>query len=161
MNSKKSVNRLSYIFLTQNFFNDKLRPIMTRWGSDFFTAPFFLEVIMLSESEWEEIKKELLLIYETKNCIPQNEIEKKLSDLLVEKKGELQIIKLKKIGEKYVLSRREVEVLAEILDGRTNSEISEHLSISISTVKKHVYNIFNKICVNSRSQLLNLVFTME
>lgn len=116
---------------------------------------------MLTESEWEEIKKELLLIYETKNCIPQNEIEKKLSDLLVEKKGELQIIKLKKIGEKYVLSRREVEVLAEILDGRTNSEISEHLSISISTVKKHVYNIFNKICVNSRSQLLNLVFTME
>ena len=116
---------------------------------------------MLSESEWVEIKKELLLIYENKNIKSQNEIEKKLSDILVEKKEELQMNKLKKLTEKYFISKREVEVMAELIDGRTNSEISEILSVSLSTVKKHVYNIFNKMGVNSRFQLLNLVYTME
>ena len=117
---------------------------------------------MLSESEWEEIKNELLLIYENRNTASNNDIEKMLSDLLVIKSNnEAQINRLKNISEKYLLSRREVEVLAEILDGRTNSEISENLSVSLSTVKKHVYNIFNKIGVNSRAQLLNLVFTTE
>lgn len=116
---------------------------------------------MLSESEWDEIKKELLLIYANRNTVSQSEIEKKLSNLLVEKNEEFQINKLKKFSEKYFLSRREIEVLAEILEGRTNSDISETLTVSLSTVKKHVYNIFNKIGVNSRSQLLNLVYTTE
>ena len=130
----------------------------------YIAAPIFLNggLIMLSESEWEEIKNELLLIYENRNTASHNDIEKMLSDLLVIKSNnEAQINRLKNISEKYLLSRREVEVLAEILDGRTNSEISENLSVSLSTVKKHVYNIFNKIGVNSRAQLLNLVFTTE
>lgn len=116
---------------------------------------------MLSESEWEEIKNELLLIYENRSSISQSEIEKKLSNILIERKEELQLNKLKKLSEKHFLSRREVEVMAEMLDGRTNSEISDILSVSVSTVKKHVYNIFNKVGVNSRAQLLNLVYTME
>ena len=64
-------------------------------------------------------------------------------------------------SEKNNLSRREAEVLAEVIDGRTNAEISDKLSISVSTVKKHVYNIFNKTGVSSRSQLLNFIFTSQ
>lgn len=64
-------------------------------------------------------------------------------------------------SEKNNLSRREAEVLAEVIDGRTNAEISDMLSISVSTVKKHVYNIFNKTGVSSRSQLLNFIFTSQ
>lgn len=63
--------------------------------------------------------------------------------------------------KKNKLSRREAEVLAEVIDGRTNAEISDKLSISVSTVKKHVYNIFNKTGVSSRSQLLNFIFTSQ
>ena len=48
-----------------------------------------------------------------------------------------------------------------LIDGRTNAEISDKLSISVSTVKKHVYNIFNKTGVSSRSQLLNFIFTSQ
>ena len=64
-------------------------------------------------------------------------------------------------SKKNNLSRREAEVLAEVIDGRTNAEISDKLSISVSTVKKHVYNIFNKTGVSSRSQLLNFIFTSQ
>lgn len=49
---------------------------------------------------------------------------------------------------------------ARIADGRSNNDISEQIHVSLSTVKKHVYNIFNKVGVNSRTQLLNLVFEM-
>ena len=60
----------------------------------------------------------------------------------------------------FSLSEREGAVLRLIADGRSNNDISEQIHVSLSTVKKHVYNIFNKAGVNSRTQLLNLVFEM-
>ena len=115
---------------------------------------------MLSESEWEEIKNNLFLIYDNRKNKSPAEVEKELADLLIIKNNEeAQINRLKEVSEKYFLSHREIEVLAEIIDGRTNTEISENLSVSLSTIKKHVYNIFNKTGVGSRTQLMNLIFT--
>ncbi|MGN0485082.1 MAG: LuxR C-terminal-related transcriptional regulator [Lachnospiraceae bacterium] len=59
--------------------------------------------------------------------------------------------------EKYNLSNREKEIMDLMLQGDTNEEISEKLFIAISTVKKHVYNIFTKMGINSRIQLMKLV----
>lgn len=61
--------------------------------------------------------------------------------------------------KKFELSERENEILKLIADGKSNSEISDTLCVSLSTVKKHVYNIFNKAGVNSRTQLLNSIYT--
>ena len=58
----------------------------------------------------------------------------------------------------FSLSDREADVLRLIADGRSNNDISEKINVSVSTVKKHVYNIFNKAGVNSRTQLLNMVY---
>ena len=60
-------------------------------------------------------------------------------------------------AKKFSLSDREFDVLKLIADGRSNNEISEQIQISVSTVKKHIYNIF-KAGVNSRTQLLNLIY---
>lgn len=59
-------------------------------------------------------------------------------------------------GEEYCLTDREKEVLMLINKGFSNQEISDKLVISLSTVKKHVFNIFNKVGVSSRGQLLSL-----
>ena len=59
---------------------------------------------------------------------------------------------------KFALSEREADVLRLIADGRSNYEISEQIHVSVSTVKKHIYNIFNKAGVNSRMQLLSLMY---
>lgn len=59
--------------------------------------------------------------------------------------------------EKYQLSKREEDVLNCLMDGATNIEIAQDLCIAESTVKKHVYNIFTKLGVNSRMQLIQLV----
>lgn len=58
--------------------------------------------------------------------------------------------------ERYNLSKREKEIMELLLEGYTNIEISEKLFISASTVKKHVYNIFTKMGINSRMQLMKM-----
>lgn len=50
------------------------------------------------------------------------------------------------------LSRREIQVLLLIADGKNNREIADNLFISEKTVKNHVSNIFKKIDVVDRTQ---------
>jgi len=52
------------------------------------------------------------------------------------------------------LTSREEEILGLIKQGLSNSEIAARLSISLSTVKKHISSIFRKIGVTSRSQAI-------
>jgi DNA-binding NarL/FixJ family response regulator len=49
------------------------------------------------------------------------------------------------------LTKREVEVLELLLDGRRNKEIAFSLSISEETVEVHLKNIFNKLDVHDRT----------
>ena len=49
------------------------------------------------------------------------------------------------------LSRRELEVLRLVADGRTNREIATELGISERTVDRHVSNLFSKLDVSTRS----------
>jgi DNA-binding CsgD family transcriptional regulator len=54
------------------------------------------------------------------------------------------------------LSVQERKIYALILEGKSNKEISDILMISLSTVKSHVNNIYSKLDVNSRKDILNL-----
>jgi DNA-binding NarL/FixJ family response regulator len=49
------------------------------------------------------------------------------------------------------LSRREIEVLRLVADGRTNRDIAGELGISERTVDRHVSNLFAKLDVSTRS----------
>lgn len=49
------------------------------------------------------------------------------------------------------LSGREIEVLALVAAGKSNTEIAEALFVSESTVKSHLAHIFSKLSVNSRT----------
>ena len=50
------------------------------------------------------------------------------------------------------LTPRERDVLALIVEGHSNVELSRILKISINTVKSHVVHIFNKLDVNDRTK---------
>ena len=50
------------------------------------------------------------------------------------------------------LTKRELEVLIEVANGKLNKEIANELKISERTVKNHISNIFKKIDVNDRTQ---------
>jgi two-component system, NarL family, response regulator LiaR len=50
------------------------------------------------------------------------------------------------------LSPRELEVLALVVDGLSNQEISQRLEINLDTVKSHMKHILNKLAVSDRTQ---------
>lgn len=54
------------------------------------------------------------------------------------------------------ITAREQEIIDFILDGYTNEEIAEALCISVNTVKKHLANIYLKLGIKSRWELLKL-----
>ncbi|RIE04897.1 LuxR family transcriptional regulator [Cohnella faecalis] len=55
------------------------------------------------------------------------------------------------------LSNREKEVVELIIKGHTNMEIASLLYLSEVTVKKHLTNIFRKLDIKNRSQLVILM----
>jgi DNA-binding NarL/FixJ family response regulator len=56
----------------------------------------------------------------------------------------------------FGLTRREQDVLVEMVNGKTNPEIGEVLSVSRATVKTHVSNILGKLNVSSRVEAVKL-----
>jgi LuxR family maltose regulon positive regulatory protein len=52
------------------------------------------------------------------------------------------------------LTERELEVLSLLAEGLRNKEIAEKLFVSTDTVKKHLYNLYRKLDVHSRVQVI-------
>jgi LuxR family maltose regulon positive regulatory protein len=50
------------------------------------------------------------------------------------------------------LSERELEVLHLIAAGKTNRDIAEELVIALGTVKRHIFNIYNRLDVKNRTE---------
>lgn len=54
-----------------------------------------------------------------------------------------------------LLTKRELEILEMLASGLVYKEISEKLYISSETVRKHVYNVYNKLHVSNRVEAVN------
>ena len=59
------------------------------------------------------------------------------------------------IDSRLSISRREREVLIQLLGGKTNRKISQELDISEKTVKNHLWKIYRKLGVKNRTQLFH------
>jgi DNA-binding CsgD family transcriptional regulator len=69
--------------------------------------------------------------------------------------GNLQFLDV--ILQNYSISNREREIMDLILKGKSNKEIEDMLFISYNTVKNHIYNLYQKLGVKSRGQMINFV----
>lgn len=63
-------------------------------------------------------------------------------------------IENQKDKEKVLLSTRELEVLEQLSKGLKNQAIADNLFLSISTVKKHIENIYSKLQAHNRIEAL-------
>jgi DNA-binding CsgD family transcriptional regulator len=60
-----------------------------------------------------------------------------------------------------MFSKREIQVLHWVKNGKTNQEISQILEISQPTVKSHVQNIMRKLNVTNRAQAVGKSATLR
>src|SRR2546425_5313100 len=67
--------------------------------------------------------------------------------LLFEERKRVEPAFLERLG----ITRREAEVLADVAEGKTDTEIGTRLKISPRTVNKHLENIFRKLEVKTRT----------
>ena len=56
------------------------------------------------------------------------------------------------------LTRRELEVLAQLAQGKSNKDIAEALVISEATAINHLHSIFKKLRVRSRTEAVIYAF---
>lgn len=61
----------------------------------------------------------------------------------------------KRLNISEELSNQEIKVKKYIIDGKSNKEIAEELFISLNTVKTHITNIYSKLNVSNRKELIN------
>lgn len=64
-----------------------------------------------------------------------------------------------RLGAADALTARESQVLAMLVDGRSNRQIAESLFVSVDTIKTHLRSIYRKLGVNNRTQAV--VRTLE
>jgi DNA-binding CsgD family transcriptional regulator len=57
----------------------------------------------------------------------------------------------------YGLTAREEEILRLVLEGARNRDIEKKLFISASTVRNHIYNIYQKLGIKSRLELIHRI----
>ena len=62
-----------------------------------------------------------------------------------------------RVTASYGLTAREQEILRLVLQGLSNKEIEKKLFISSSTVRNHVYSIYQKLGVKNRLDLINRI----
>lgn len=59
--------------------------------------------------------------------------------------------------QQYQITNREKEIINLLVQGMQNKEISQRLWISESTVKTHIQNIYKKLGIQNRVQLVNFL----
>lgn len=73
--------------------------------------------------------------------------------------GSVAVATVPKVAEKLaILTNRENEILQYLAKGMLYKEIALNLFIGQETVRKHVYNIYEKLHVNNRVEAINKLF---
>lgn len=83
----------------------------------------------------------------------EKEEKQKLADIIQES--------VSKLGAMYSLTDREQEIILKVLEGKTNQKIIEELIISENTLKKHLTNIYKKLDISQRNELLKVIEDLE
>jgi len=105
-------------------------------------ADFRIDGVILQDSTASEIISSLETVYKGRAVMPP-EVQAAISEL----EGNRRLLE--------ELSEREIEVLRLIAEGKSNSQISEDLFITVNTVRFHLANIYQKLSVSNRTEAAN------
>ncbi|MHC0552069.1 response regulator [Salinicoccus sp. CNSTN-B1] len=116
--------------------------VLSSYTTEEYVRPVFsahADGYIIKEMEAEELIASIKSVIEGEKVIHPDILE------VIDREGHMP-------HEKNALSAREIEVLKEIVRGKSNREIGEALYVSEKTVKTHVSHILNKLEVTDRTQ---------
>jgi len=61
------------------------------------------------------------------------------------------------LKNRYDLTKREMDVLEEITKSQTNVQIAENLNVSVNTIKYHTKNIYQKLDIKGRHEVIDVL----
>lgn len=149
---------IPFIFLTaKTSSKDKLKGL-DLGAIDFIFKPF----------DMKELKFKIKSILENIHNVKKrnlNHLKDKFIGFLDKEEQLLASVPNKKI-KNYMISKfnftdREREVFLQVLEGKGNKEIAVYLNVSVSSIKKHVFNIYRKVGVKSRLELSNILYNNQ
>ena len=105
-------------------------------------ADYSVEGIILQDSDAADIQAALKTIFKGRTVHPPS-VHEAMSELNKNRR----LLK--------ELSEREVEVLRLVAEGKSNSQISNELFITVNTVRFHLANIYQKLSVSNRTEAAN------
>jgi DNA-binding CsgD family transcriptional regulator len=163
---QQSFNYLGLVILDAKGRVQSIAPQAILWLENYFAKPTRFH--QLPDHLWSWVKHQIAeLTNKTdlpKACVP----------LRIQQTGKELVIRLvvEQLGARYLLlleeqtlsptnslallglSQRETEVLSWVMQGKDNKEIAAHLSINVSTVRKHLESIYGKFGVHSRTEAI-------
>jgi DNA-binding CsgD family transcriptional regulator len=161
-----SLNHLGLVILNGDGRVQQVTPQALVWLADYFPKQPCLS--QLPEHLWAWVKHQITNFTEKPGllnvCLPlrvQQAGKQLVIRLVVEQIGaryllllEEQTLSLSQLLELLGLSQRETEVLFWVMQGKDNKAIAAKLSVGISTVRKHLESIYQKLGVQSRTEAI-------
>ncbi len=106
--------------------------------------------VLMKESTTQLLRKSIRAVMSGQYWLGRESV----SDLVGVRRGLRLVPGEERPGKSFGLSARELEVVVTVVAGYTNKNIAERLSISQQTVKHHLTNIFDKLGVFNRLELV-------
>lgn len=110
-----------------------------------FSALFHMEAVQKTDIE-SDSESSAETIYQQDNQV----INRVIHNFTLEERLDF-------IAQSHSLTEREREVMELAYQGLTNPEIGEELIISKYTVKRHMHNLFEKLDISTRMELVHLI----
>ena len=105
---------------------------------------------LLKDTDKDEFVKALKLIHEG-NKYFSGGVTNVLASRLLNSKSISKVVR----KDKYNLSKREMEILRMVIDGKQNKQIADALDKSVRTIETHRFNIMKKLSVNNAVDMVN------
>lgn len=161
-----SLDRLGVVIIDTDGQIQSIAPQAILWLETYFSKPTCSQ--QLPDHLWSWVKHQVTRFTQnsdpSKACLPlriQHYGKQLLIRLVIEQPKvqyllilEEQTPSLLNSLELLGLSQRETEVLAWVIQGKDNKSIATTMDISISTVRKHLENIYPKLGVQSRTEAI-------
>jgi DNA-binding CsgD family transcriptional regulator len=167
---QQTLNQLDLVILNAQGQVQRIAPQAIVWLETYFSQP--TGSLQLPEHLWAWVKHQVMATQNPdppKACLPlriQKDDKQLVIRLVVDPIAEQYLLLLEEQTLSLLqslallgLSQRETEVLFWVMQGKENKAIATQLSVSQSTVRKHLENIYHKLGVQNRTEAIAHVLT--